>query len=199
MQIQIREEYRSILESDMDNFGMESVDISFLSGVNRKTIDAILEVTGGIELDSLEAISRVFGLRYFEFGNPEYEAPSLVTLPEKTKNRISLRKKVGPSKPIHYEIRLLREKIIILLAKFNLGEEFLSTDIRNQFTEEFDEQVKTSEVSLRLNKYLSEFTLNISKENKNKVKGKVGRKANRYRLIKEIPIELLLTAKDTIQ
>lgn len=189
-------EYADILERYMRKFGLETIDIAFLAIVNKKTIDAILNKTGGIELDSLEAISQIFGLRYFQLGNPGFKMPSFDSLPEKTKTRIVFREKEGTHKETTYDQRLLNEKITVVLTKYDKGDEFLSKHIATQLFETFKENVSTSEVGKRLVNSLNEYVF----QTKKKYNGKEskGRKPYYFQLIKKIPAEVLAMAKKKV-
>ncbi|WP_143070678.1 hypothetical protein [Flagellimonas taeanensis] len=180
----------------MKKFGLEPLDIAFLAKVNRKTIDAMLAKTGGIELDTLEAISQVLGLRYFQFGDPNFKMPPFDALPEKTKERIAFRKKEGPHNETTYDQRLLNEKITMILAGYDKGEEFLSKHVVTQLFETFKEKVSTSEVGRRLVSSLNAYVLQTKKKYKdNKSKG---RKPYYFRLIKKIPAQVLAEAKEKV-
>lgn len=196
MQKKLLKEYASILERYMKEFGLETLDIAFLASVNKKTIDAVLNRAGGIELDSLEAISQIFGLRYFQFGNPDFKLTSFDSLPEKTKTRIVFRKKEGTHKRTTYDQRLLNEKITIVLTKYDKGDEFLSVHIANQLFETFKEKVTTSEVGKRLVNSLNEYVF----QTKKKYGGKEskGRKPYYFRLIKKIPAQVIAEAKEKV-
>lgn len=196
MHKKLLEEYANILEKYMRRFGLEPLDIAFLAKVNKKTIDAVLARTGGIELDTLEAISQVLGLRYFQFGDPNFKMPSFNSLPEKTKARVAFRKKEGPHREKTYDQPLLNEKITVILAKYSKGDEFLTQHIVTQVFEEFKEKVSTSEIGKRLVNSLNEYVLQTKKTYENK--GKKGRKPYYFRLIKNIPARVLAEAKEKV-
>jgi len=194
--VTVLEEFAKILKKYMKKFCLEPIDIAFLSKVNRKTIDAVLAGTGGIELDSVDEISLIFGLRYFEFGNPDFEIPSFDSLPEATKARIVFRKKEGPHEETSYDQRLLNEKITIVLSSYKKGDEFLAEHIVTNLFETFKEKVTISEVATRLSNSLHEYVVKTDKKDINK-EGK-GRKPYYYSLIKKIPNKVLAEAKGKI-
>lgn len=198
MQKKLLEEYASILKKYMDNFGLETIDVSYLSDVNEKTINALLGGNGGIELDSLEAISLIFNLHYFQLGDPDFIIPELESLPEKTIKRIDLRKEVGPHVKTKNKKRMLNEKIIIILDKyFTVEQEFISKDICKKLIIDFKEQVTTSEVTTRLKGSLKELVL--IQEIESDTDPKVGRQSNRCRLVKKIPEDVLAKAKNNLE
>jgi len=187
------EEFAKILKQYMKKFGLDPIDIAFLSKVNKKTIEAVLAETGGIELDSVDEISLIFGLRYYEFGNPDFEIPSLDSLPEHTKARIAFRKKEGPHEETTYDQRLLNEKIIVVLSEYNKDEEFLAEDISAALNVKFQETVSTSEVTSRLSNYLNAYVVQTDKKDTSKT-GK-GRKPFYYRVINEVPESVFMENK----
>ena len=192
----ILDEYAKILERNMRSFSLETLDIAFLAKVNKKTIDAVLARTGGIELYTLEAISQVFGLHYYQFGDPNFIMPTYDALPAKTKTRISFRKKEGAHLEKTYDQCHLNEKITVILAKYNKGDQFLTEHIVTQLFEDFKEEVSTSIVGKRLVNSLNEYILQTKKTYDNK--GKRGRKPYFFRLIKKIPVSVLAEAKEKV-
>lgn len=192
----VLEEFAKILKKYMKKFSLDPIDIAFLSKVNKKTIDAVLAGTGGIELDSVDEISLIFGLRYFELGNPAFAMPSSDSLPDATKARIALRKKEGPHEETSYDRRRLNEKIIIVLAEYNKDDEFLAEHIVTKLFETFKEKVRTSEVTTRLSNSLNEYAIQTKRKDESK-KGK-GRRPYYFRMIKKIPTRFLSEKKDRI-
>ena len=190
-------EYAQILDIYLNKFGLSTLDIAYLAKVNKKTIDTVLAKSGGIELYTLEAISQVFGLRYFEFGDPSFKIPTFNSLPEHTKIRIAFRKQEGLYHEKSYEKRFLNEKIIVILAKYSKGDEFLSEHIVNQLIEDFKEKENASEVSKRLVNSLNEYILQTKKAYTRK--GKRGRKPFYYKIIKGISKKDLALAKEKIK
>jgi len=189
-------EFAKILEKYMEIFGLEPIDIAFLSKVNRKTIDAVSAGTGGIELDSVDEISRIFGLQYFEFGNPNHPMPSFDSLPEPTKARIAFRKKEGPHEDTTYNTVFLNEKIIVVLAERKKGDEFLAKHIVVKLLETFKEKVSTSEVGTRLGNSLTDYVVKTDRQDTSK-KGR-GPKPYYYRLVKRISAAVLKEAEEKV-
>lgn len=196
MKTKLLNEYSKILNRYMKEFGFEPIDIAYLAKVNIKTITTILAKQGGIELESLEAISQIFGLRYYQFGNPNYKIVSIDSLPDETKSRIMFRKKDGKYKKSSYDQRNLNEKIIIILCKYDIDDEFLSEHIVSNLFETFKEKVKTSEVSKRLVDSLNEYVLKTN--NKYHDKKSKGRKPYYFKLVRKLPAQIVTEAKNKI-
>lgn len=79
----------------LKHFGLTEGDLSRLINSNTNTVHEILSGQKGIVLNSAEKISNIFGLRYFEFGNPLFPIPVIKKLPEETRKFIENRKKRG--------------------------------------------------------------------------------------------------------
>jgi len=186
-------EYAKILKKYLQNFGLETIDIAYLIGTKADVLDGIIEGKRGAVLKTLEKISNVFGLRYYEFGNPQHPLPALESLPEVTRARIAYRKKEGPHEKSSYDQRLLNEKIITLLSEYKKGDEFLAEDISAALKVKFRETVSTSEVTSRLSNYLNAFVVQTDKKDTSKT-GK-GRKPFYYRVINEVPESVFMENK----
>ncbi|WPU95748.1 hypothetical protein SNE25_09480 [Mucilaginibacter sabulilitoris] len=76
-------------------------------------IQDIIDGKKGMVLITAEKIGRVFGLTYYEFGNPKYPLPAFNELPESTKVLIAERKKVGaPRKFVDHGLADALDKIL---------------------------------------------------------------------------------------
>ena len=195
MRRQPHKEYANILKKYLNNFGLELIDISYLSGVNEKTLNALLKGRGGIELGSLDAISSIFNMKYFELGDPETKIPIYENLPEKTKVRISYRKNKGSHKKTSNKKLELTEKIIVILSRYSIDKEFLSKDIVGKVFEYYDNQISTGQVNSRLKgSRLKDY---IHQTN-NIYKGGPGPNSTYYRLSKNIPNQIIIEAEQKV-
>lgn len=185
-----------ILLKYMEKFGLEPIDVAYLSKVNKKTIETLLAGTGGIELESVDDISLIFGLRYFQFGNPDFEMPSFDSLPEATKARIALRKKEGPHEKTTYSTVLLNEKIVVVLAEYKKGDEFLAEHIVRDLAKSFEENFSTSEVGKRLSESLTDYITKTNRQDKDRTRR--GPKPFYFELNKKVPVKAVKEAKEKI-
>ncbi|WP_443944276.1 hypothetical protein ACJVDH_15305 [Pedobacter sp. AW1-32] len=177
-------EYAQQLKRYMKRFGLHNVDIAHLAKTNSKVISGILKGQKGAVLKTLEGISNIFGLRYFEFGNPDYPIPSSETIPENTKQRIIYRKKAGTPEEITYTQSDINERIRQVLANYHIRSEFLGQEIANSILEKYGESYSVSEIIDRLKKT---FKGNIEKTNRKHTarKGR-GPKPVYYKLTKSV-------------
>lgn len=197
MLINVSKEYSEILKQYMRKFRLVAVDIAFLIKSNKDVIEGLLESEKGVVLKTLETIAQIFGLRYFQFGNPDFPMPEYDSLPQKTKDRIIFRKEQGISIPTTYNNLDLTNKIIKTLSNYSQGDEFLASELGEKINTTFEfNLVDFKQITGRLNNELSEFLVKTGKTLK--TEGKRGRPEEYYRLIKEITPEMLKKAKGKI-
>jgi hypothetical protein len=149
-------QYSSILAKCLKTYGLESIDIAFLSKTSKKSIDAVLARSGSVTLESLEAIAQVFGLHYFELGNPDIQIPNAKDLPAKTQKRIAYRQQHGPSEPVNYQSLHLNEKILIILSDYTVKDYFSGNKIAQELKERFDLELSVSQILDRFKKAFKE-------------------------------------------
>eukprot|EP00388_Colpodella_angusta_P003307 GDKJ01011697.1.p1 GENE.GDKJ01011697.1~~GDKJ01011697.1.p1 ORF type:complete len:184 (+),score=6.32 GDKJ01011697.1:746-1297(+) len=180
--IDLSKEYSDILAKYLKIFKLESIDIAYLIRTKREVIDGLLKNEKGVVLNTLEQIAQVFGLRYFEFGNPYNPLPSFKSLPEKTKQRIAYRKKEGPVVETTYTTSEINNQIHDVLSKYNVGDEFLAEDIANWILEKYGVKYSVTEIVNRFNKSFKGIIESTGRKDI-KRKGR-GRKPLFYRLLK---------------
>lgn len=177
----VASEYANQLKSYMKRFGLHNVDIAYLANTNRDVVSGILKGEKGIVLKTLEAISTIFSLRYFEFGNPAYPMPNSEQLSEKTRKRIAFRKKEGLPKEIKYIQSEINDRINLILASYNIGQEFLAEEIANSINEKYGALYSISEI---IDRFKKSFTENIKKTGRKDTERKGrGPKPVYYRLV----------------
>jgi hypothetical protein len=180
--IDLSKEYSKILARYLKTFELASIDIAYLVKTKKEVIDGVLKNEKGFVLYTLEQIAKIFGLRYFEFGNPNHPIPSFESLPEKTKKRIEYRKKEGPAIETTYTSRDINNQISDVLLTFKMGDEFLAEEIANGIFLKYGDNYSVSEI---INRFKKSFRENIIKtERKEKAKEGRGPKPVYYRLVK---------------
>ncbi|RQO66815.1 hypothetical protein DBR40_21405 [Pedobacter sp. KBW01] len=183
IKIDLSKEYSKILKKYLKTFKLESIDIAYLVQTKKDVIDGVLKNEKGIVLYTLEQIAQIFGLRYFEFGNPNYPIPSFDSLPAKTKQRIAYRKKVGPPKEVTYKQSDINDQIKEILARHKIGDQFLAEEIAKQILEKFGNSYSVTEI---VNRFKKSFKSNIEKtEKKDTSRETRGPKPLFYRLVKK--------------
>lgn len=178
-------EFVKVLIKYMEKFGLEAIDIAFLSFTNRTNIENLINLKGSLELPRMEAIAQSFGMHHYEFSNPNHEIPDYELLPERTRQRIGFRKKNGPYVPETRKSLTINEKITIALSFVSKGDEFLTEQIVEKINiVDADITSTTSSVGDRLSKSFLNYVENTNKPYTEK-KGK-GAKPFFYKLLSEI-------------
>lgn len=89
-------EYASQLEKYLKHFGLIEADLArLIKSISTDDIKEVLSGKKGVVLKTAEKISNVFGLRYFEVGNPKFSFPKIRELPQETQTAIEYRKEKG--------------------------------------------------------------------------------------------------------
>lgn len=182
----VSKEYANQLKKYMKHYHLFEQDIANLANSNVEVIYGVINCEKGIVLKTLEAIANIFGLRYFELGNPEYPMPASNTLPKKTIEKIEWRKKQGPPIQTKYNIINLNQQITGVLSNYSLEAKFVPSDIFGALPSETKETIKkASRITDLFAEELIEYVEKTGE--KKKVEGKRGRQEEYYRLIKKYP------------
>lgn len=157
-------EFVKILLKYMKKFGLETVDIAFLSSTNRTNIDNLVNLKGSLELPRMEAIAQSFNLHHYQFSNPTQAIPTYSSLPERTQKRIEYRKKKGPYVPEPKNSLTINDKITIVLSFYNKNDEFLTENIVEKInTVDADSTSDTTIIGDRLAKSFSKYVKKTDK------------------------------------
>jgi len=189
--------YRTILQKYMNRFGLESVDIAFLARSTKSNINSVLDSKTSIGLETMEAISNIFNLPYYEFGNPNHPMPTLKSLPEKTRQRIIFRKKEGPHIELTYNSLSINDKIILVLSKYQMNQLFLTEEIMHEIKIAFpDDPINTTLIGDRLKKSFQAYVQKTDEQAPSRV-GR-GRKPYFYKVIASLPHTTISAAREAI-
>lgn len=195
--LEVAREYAQILKKYLNHFALESIDLAFLVETRKDIIDGLLEAKSGVVLKTLDKIAQVFGLKYYEMGNPEFPLPQMEKLPSATLDRIRYRKTMGPYIEQNYTPSEINEKLIVILSSLRENEEFLMENIAKRINTIFPEKpVNTSLVIDRINKSFSTYFEKTDRKDLYK-KGK-GAKPYYYKTVKKLPKEIIEKAKQTL-
>lgn len=82
----------------LDYYKIEPSDLALLIGASSSNINAMLKGKAGVAYEKMIAISKVFGLQYYEFGNPKVEFLDYNLLGQKTREVIAKRRENGKYK-----------------------------------------------------------------------------------------------------
>lgn len=189
--------FQNILAKYMQAYGLEAIDIAFLTKSTRKNIQSVLDLKGSLELERLEAIAQIFGQHYYEFGNPEHPMPPKNALPTSTLNRIQFRNAAGPHTPTSYKSLDILEKLTIILSKYKVNDEFLAEDIVKSINMTYGEQIDTTIAGGRLASAFKGYVEKTDKQDMDRI-GR-GPKPYYYKIVKQIPSDKVLQAQETVR
>ncbi|MGE8381393.1 MAG: hypothetical protein ACN6PN_23720, partial [Sphingobacterium sp.] len=134
------EEFVLILEDYMDYYGLYSVDIKNLLKTSTDIVKDIKTAKNGPTMKKLESIAQLFGLYYYQFGNPDFILPEKENLPKATQEKIAWRAEVGPPDSKQYNKLNLNNAVLKELRAF-VDREFLATEIYDILSPELKEKL----------------------------------------------------------
>lgn len=88
-------EFADQIKKYLKHFKMLTSDLGAQIGTEATDIRRIIEYEKSVGIKRAERIAGVFGLRYYEFANPDHPLPLLKELPQKTQKVIEERKIKG--------------------------------------------------------------------------------------------------------
>jgi len=88
-------EFVTQIHKYLKHFGLIEADLGALIGTGSGDIKGILNFTKSVGLKRLGRIASIFGLTYYEFGNPLHPYPKFDDLPLETQIAITKRKEIG--------------------------------------------------------------------------------------------------------
>lgn len=174
------------------HFGLGQKELAKLSNMSPSEYSDLENGVTNYNVEKLQNISSVYGLLYYQMGNPKCRFPAFNKLPDKTKKAINARKE--PLKI--YKERLIIEHLTLLFGELSKGNEFLIKEIGAKINERYDIQYEDEEISGTINKNFSEYVVKTQK--KYTAKKGPGAKPSYYKLIKKIPARVLVEAKEKV-
>jgi len=146
--IDVSVEFGNQLKSYLKHFGLIEADVARLIRSNTDAIDEILVGEKGIVLKTAEKIAWiVFGIRYFELGNPKFPIPKKKDLPLETQEAIVERKKKGVPEINRNTDLNLPLHVNNVLKSGRLKREFTSSDVLGLLPDNIKEQIPSIRVT----------------------------------------------------
>lgn len=169
------------LEKYINHFNLSEVDIANLIGVNSVNVHEIIKGTRDASLKTINKISGLFGLSYYEFGDPKFPLPKVNDLPQDTQIAIEQRKKKGNPEIIRNNDLNLGIHVRKVLESKKLLLEFASSDILQLLPDEVKNQITSRRITDLLRK--GELKAKVEDTGKTiKIEGKRGPKEILFRL-----------------
>lgn len=135
----------------LNKFGLIEADLAYLIKSNSNDIDDIITGSKSVGLKKAERIANVFGVKYYEFGNPNHDLPTISDLPNKTQEAIASRKTKGVSER-NYEKKISENLDKIINETDLLHYPVKAENIRLKLPEEIRDTVNASRISDLLTK-----------------------------------------------
>ena len=176
------EEFVLALEYYMDYYGLYGIDIKKLLKATTDIVKDLKNGKNGPTITKAESISQIFGLRYYQFADPDVSPLPKERLPAATITAIDERNENGPPESRgSYNSLNLKQSIMNALVDFKDRKEFLPSEVYEVLPEELKSKLGSA---IRVTGLFSnELKKNVEKTNNSLQKGQVGRPEEYYRVI----------------
>ncbi|RQP09084.1 MAG: hypothetical protein EAS52_24275 [Parapedobacter sp.] len=175
------EELVEVLEYYMGFYGLYNIDIKNLLKSSTDIVNDIKHAKNGPTVKKLDTIAGIFGLPYYQFGDPNFELPEKKDLPPATKERIDWRKEVGPPESKKYNKLDLNKAVLNALNAFADKEEFLPSDVFDTLSKDLKDKLGSATRVTGL--FSDELKKNVVKTGNKVEKDGAGRKEEYYKVI----------------
>ncbi|WDF67186.1 hypothetical protein PQ465_12815 [Sphingobacterium oryzagri] len=176
------DEFVEILQYYMDYYGLYNVDIRNLLNSTTDIVNDLRSGKNGPTLNKAASIAKIFGLQYYEFGNPNFPLPGIDNLPVATQEKIAWRKEVGPPTSKRYNKLDLNQVVLNVLTAFAETDEFLPSDVYKMLPEDMKDKLGSATRITGL--FSNELLGTVVKTGNKLVKEGPGRPEEYYRLAK---------------
>ena len=189
--ISIRKQFGKQAKKIRLHYGLDQDDLASLSAMTQSEYSGLESGSKNYNVERLEQVSAVYGLEYYEIGNPKTKYPLFNKLPIETQQKIK-----GRKKPVSVYNELdLSNHLLLVLSKWEEDSIFTPSDIFSLLAKDLKEGIKKSSRITDL--FAFEFSEYVEKTGeKKKIEGKRGRPEEYYRLIKKITPEMLKKTKE---
>lgn len=144
-------EFGEQVKKHLKMFGLIEADLAYLIKSNSNDIDDIIHGSKTVGLKKAERIANIFGMRYYEFGNPNHSLPAISELPSRTQEAITSRKRKGITER-DYDKRVSENLDKIIRDTDVLHYPIKAEDIRLKLPEEIKNTISASRISDLLTK-----------------------------------------------
>lgn len=142
------DEFASRITDAMTFYGLEEGDLGKLIGTNATDIRKIISLDTTLGLKRANKIAAVFGMKYYQFGNPNIKLLVKDKLPKRTILAIDERIKSGPSTGgIDTELNLPIHTIEVL-STLDLLSEFTPKSIHEKLPEDIKSKVESNRITV---------------------------------------------------
>lgn len=142
------EEFAHRIKEALAYYGLEEGDLGKLIGTNATDIRYIITLKRTLGLKRANKISSVFGMKYYQFGNPNIKLLPKEKLPKKTFDAIADRIEKGPSdNEIDTELNLPLHTMVVLKGLV-VTSEFTAKSIHQQLPQEIKSKVEANRLTV---------------------------------------------------
>lgn len=177
----VLEELVEVLEYYMGFYGLYNIDIKNLLKTSSDIVSDIKQAKNGPTIKKLDSIAGLFGLPYYQFGDPNFELPEKEDLPPATKEKIDWRKEVGPPESKKYNKLDLNNAVLTALDTFANKEEFLPSDVFDSLSKNLKDKLGSATRVTGL--FSDELKENVAKTGNKVEKEGAGRREEYYKVI----------------
>lgn len=175
------------------HFGLSQIEAADLSEMSPSEYSDLENGTTNYNVEKLQSVSSIYGLFYYQMGNPTCKFPAFSKLPEVTKTKINSREK-----PLTvYNERFIIEHLTIIFSNMSEKSEFLIKDINSKIVEQFGVFYDNEEISGTISKNFAGSILKTDKKQIDK-KGR-GAKPFYFMIIKSLSNDIVQEAIQTIE
>lgn len=141
-------EYANRIKDALEFYGLEEGDLGKQIGTNASDIKKVIHLERTVGFKRANRISSVFGMKYFEFGNPDVEFLPKERLPRRTIDAINERLEKGPTSiEINTDLDLPLQTMRIL-NNYDATSEFTPNDIYNQLPAAVKSQIEANRITV---------------------------------------------------
>lgn len=174
------------------HFGLGQKEIADLSNMSLSEYSDLENGKSNYNVEKIQNVSSIYGILYYEMGNPSCKFPAFSKLPKETQSVITNREE--PLKI--YNDRLIVEHLTDIFSIMPEDTKFLIKSLNTLVEEKFGVSYENEEISGTINKKFKDFIIKTNIQDITK-KG-AGAKPYYYQIIKLIPIEMVNKAYEAI-
>ncbi|WP_313419966.1 helix-turn-helix domain-containing protein [Sphingobacterium multivorum] len=175
------------------HFGLSQIEVADLSDMSPSEYSDLENGTTNYNVEKLQIVSSIYGLFYYQMGNPKCKFPALSKLPERTRAKINSREK--PLKV--YNERLIVEHLTVIFGTMSEKTAFLIRDISDKIIEQFGISYDSEEISGTISKNFSDSIVKTDRKQFDK-KGR-GAKPFYFMVVKSLSDDVVKKAVQTIE
>lgn len=165
------------------HFGLDQQATAGLSDMSTSEYSDLENGNTNYNVEKIQNVSSIYGLFFYQFGNPACNFPTFSDLPKKTQAAIQSR--TTPLKI--YNSRLIIEHLTAVFNTMNANDEFLIKDISTIIKDNFKISYKNEEIAGTINKNFKDLIVKTEKQDTSKMG--VGPKPFYYKILKNTPFK----------